>query len=72
MDISSLSPLTEPPPVSSFLTDQGEKLRELNDGVIRVWLSSISPLYRRVVKGRTGLIIGAADARRDHRRTTAR
>lgn len=45
----------ESPPVSSFDTDQSGAVRELHDGVIRVWLSSMRPSYRRAVKGRTGL-----------------
>jgi hypothetical protein len=45
----------DPPPVSSFDTDQSGVVRELQDGVIRVWLSSMRPTYRRAVKGRTGL-----------------
>jgi hypothetical protein len=49
------SPPLEPPPISSCDTDQSGALRELHDGVIRLWLSSMRPSYRRAVKGRTGL-----------------
>lgn len=54
-----VTPNVEPPPVSSFETHQSEAVRAQHDGVIRRWLSSMRPLYRHAVKGRTGLVSGA-------------
>lgn len=50
-----VEPHLEPPPVSSCATDQSDALRDQHDGVISRWLSSMRPLYRHTVKGRTGL-----------------
>jgi hypothetical protein len=51
-----VEPDIEPPPVSSCDTDQSDALRAQHDGVMTRWLSSMRPLYRRSVRGRTGLI----------------
>ncbi len=57
----------DPPPVSSFDTDQIGVVRELHDGVMRVWLSGMRPTYRRAVKGRTGLVARSVPPTARHR-----
>ncbi|UTT62446.1 hypothetical protein [Microcella humidisoli] len=48
-----LDDAAEPPPVAAFATDQYDVARDQFDGVMRQWLSSIRPTYRRAVRGRT-------------------
>jgi hypothetical protein len=45
----------EPPPVPACETDEHDSSRNDLDGVMRQWLSSIRPSYRRQVSGRSTL-----------------
>lgn len=55
MSLPFLQPSVNQPPVAAFDTAQyGASCDDL-DGVIRVWLSSIRPSYRRPVRGRSSL-----------------
>ncbi|MFN4000843.1 hypothetical protein [Microcella sp.] len=65
---SSDDPLAEPPPVGAFSTEQSETARDDLDRVVRIWLSSIRPNYRRAVRGRSIAVSVAEETlRRRHR-----
>lgn len=50
----------EPPPQSAVGGDQHDAQNDDLDGVLRLWLSSIRPTYRRSVRGRSTLRAVAA------------
>ena len=45
----------EAPPLAAFVGDQFDGARADLDDVIRLWLSSVRPNYRRSIRGRSTL-----------------
>lgn len=63
-----IDPMAEPPPVGAFSTEQGESARDDLDRVVRIWLSSIRPNYRRAVRGRSIAVSVAEETLRGRHR----
>jgi len=59
---------SEPPPVPAFDNGQYDASRDDLDSVIRIWLSSIRPNYRRSIRGRSSI----DDTQRSDRAVAAR
>lgn len=65
---SFVDPMAEPPPVGAFGTKQSDSGRDDLDRVVRVWLSSIRPTYRRAVRGRSIAVSVAEETLRGRHR----